>query len=907
MKKSTFIFYAAFFLMAQYYSCFLQAQATIGSSDEPNKGSLLDLKERSGVNENSTKGLLLPRVNLEDINELYPMFEKSDVSYNATEKKKHTGLLVYNLTDSPPKKLCPGVYSWSSAEWIRIPEPCSFFEFLCHTVADGQYTEYEGNVFAIDNYIFYKSIIDVDIESEQTISYGDGLHIIVPPQKIVKSEYGFFSFYVYVDGSTPSGNYELPLSNLNSVLGVDITGSCVINVNILAATFSIDCTDISTAATVNTYMDRTVQVPYNVSSVPYTVSAGNIGGTVNGITPSIAVDQELNTNTGYITVTLKGTPTSVGNTSIPITIGESTCNVTVDVSNTFAINCTGASTTATVDTYMNKTVQVSYAVGDVPHTVSAGNIGGTVNGITPSIASAQTLTDKNGYITVTLQGTPTSSGTTHIPITIDGSTCNVAVNVSNTFALNCTGVSTTATVNAYMSKTVQVPYTVGSVPYTVAAGYIGSVVNGIIPSIASNQTLTAKKGYVTVTLQGVPTIVGNTYIPITIGGSTCNVAISVANTFALKCGNNVRVPVTLGTTQFTNYVVNVPYELGAAPAAGSPYVISASTNIGGVTPVNGVTPSIATRQELTAKTGYIKVTLNGKPTATTPSVIPITINGQSCYIYLDITTPVSLNIICPATAPIIGGVVDKALPANTTVSIPYQVSGGTSYKLTGTTVTNTEYNITATIASQTLSSSGTITVTITGTPSKNTNGLVTWFIPIGAGEESCGIRLSFVTPPPKADCDADAYAFVFQQNGSWYAVGDVGKVSGVEYGKVYGPYATEEEALRHPEALQYCAYTTGNRCVSVYKRDGTRIMAKFFSVDSYSDVYKPESGRVAFSSLCTNDMYIYPGGKMRYEFNSLQHQDKKGDLGVVTVNGVKYLGLVPTGSGGTMTTKPLMW
>lgn len=98
----------------------LNAQSTIGSQKEPNKGALLDLKENENVDANASKGLLLPRVNLEDVNELYPMFEEGSTDYTDTEKDKHTGLIVYNLTDREEDGLTPGIFVWEGRKWIKV-------------------------------------------------------------------------------------------------------------------------------------------------------------------------------------------------------------------------------------------------------------------------------------------------------------------------------------------------------------------------------------------------------------------------------------------------------------------------------------------------------------------------------------------------------------------------------------------------------------------------------------------------------------------------------------------------------------------------------------------------------------------------------------------------------------------
>ncbi|MDU1890431.1 MAG: hypothetical protein E6767_07040 [Dysgonomonas sp.] len=90
-------------------------QVTIGSNQEVNKASLLDLKETNGVI-NSKGGLMLPRVNLKGVNILTP----DGGAY--TEKDIHIGLFVYNLTNK--KELCEGPYIWKGEKWQRLWAAC---------------------------------------------------------------------------------------------------------------------------------------------------------------------------------------------------------------------------------------------------------------------------------------------------------------------------------------------------------------------------------------------------------------------------------------------------------------------------------------------------------------------------------------------------------------------------------------------------------------------------------------------------------------------------------------------------------------------------------------------------------------------------------------------------------------
>lgn len=71
------------------------SQVTIGSSTKPKNGALLDIKQNDSLGENSNKGLGLPRVSLQAIDQLEPCTVTDDLS-----KSSHIGLTVYNMTDN---------------------------------------------------------------------------------------------------------------------------------------------------------------------------------------------------------------------------------------------------------------------------------------------------------------------------------------------------------------------------------------------------------------------------------------------------------------------------------------------------------------------------------------------------------------------------------------------------------------------------------------------------------------------------------------------------------------------------------------------------------------------------------------------------------------------------------------
>lgn len=105
-------------------SCFyVYSQVTIGSSFSPRKGALLDLKQEDKLDANSSKGLLLPRMELYRTTSMVPIFEDSELTDEL--KKSHNGLMIYNLKEDYANGLCKGIYVWTEKdEWVRLPEPC---------------------------------------------------------------------------------------------------------------------------------------------------------------------------------------------------------------------------------------------------------------------------------------------------------------------------------------------------------------------------------------------------------------------------------------------------------------------------------------------------------------------------------------------------------------------------------------------------------------------------------------------------------------------------------------------------------------------------------------------------------------------------------------------------------------
>lgn len=122
------IFFCSLFLASHTT---INAQVTIGNDESPAIGSLLQLKEDNNIadgSKNSTKGLLMPRVELLNTKLDATFTDLSKTIRNASgtwDKDKHIGLWVYNVSEDLSKDICPGLYTWNGTNWVKLGKQCT--------------------------------------------------------------------------------------------------------------------------------------------------------------------------------------------------------------------------------------------------------------------------------------------------------------------------------------------------------------------------------------------------------------------------------------------------------------------------------------------------------------------------------------------------------------------------------------------------------------------------------------------------------------------------------------------------------------------------------------------------------------------------------------------------------------
>jgi hypothetical protein len=123
-----------------------------------------------------------------------------------------------------------------------------------------------------------------------------------------------------------------------------------------------------------------------------------------------------------------GIPDAVGNSNIPVTVGSSSCNFSINVvgASAFAVDCSSAVVNGTHQEGVSLTAANTVGINVNVTTTGGYNITGTINGMTFA-ASGNFATTGVQNISLAGNGTPTDDGIFYIPLTGGSPTCNFQV------------------------------------------------------------------------------------------------------------------------------------------------------------------------------------------------------------------------------------------------------------------------------------------------------------------------------------------------------------------------------------------------------------------------------------------------------------------------------------------------
>ncbi len=345
MKTKLTVLLMSFLLLMQGFT-FLEAQVTIGDGSTPEKGALLELKEKNASSpvadnilslENSFKGFLYPKVSLKAWNQLTPLYGGTDDGNGnwtdeSTDQEKllATGMVVYNVNEEATD-LDEGLYMWRIEEWVKLSGGMGQAQFDpvdCSAVkVNGYYVE--GKDVAGSEYLTIKLNVKKAGSFSISAASGNGYSYYISG---VALEKGPLTVNVPCQG-TPS----LVQTDDLVLTGVDLVAGCTpqVTVNTATATYSINCSSIEVKGR---YLKGTALTASNYITVSINVSvAGSYYITTpltNGIRFS-SVAGELALGTQVVTLYGEGTPTV--NLDFPIEIntnspeGNTTCTAAIPV------------------------------------------------------------------------------------------------------------------------------------------------------------------------------------------------------------------------------------------------------------------------------------------------------------------------------------------------------------------------------------------------------------------------------------------------------------------------------------------------------------------------------------------------------------------------------------------------
>lgn len=173
-------------------------------------------------------------------------------------------------------------------------------------------------------------------------------------------------------------------------------------------------------------VSNTVSINVNVTTIGiYSISTAESNGmTFTGTGIFAATDQQI------IVLNGSGIPDTAGNTPIPVTVGSSSCNFSINVvgASAFTVDCNSAFVNGTYEEGVALTAANTVDI-DVNVTTPGGyNITGTINEMTFS-ASGNFATAGIKTITLAGSGTPAADGIFDVPLTGGSAACNFQVTV----------------------------------------------------------------------------------------------------------------------------------------------------------------------------------------------------------------------------------------------------------------------------------------------------------------------------------------------------------------------------------------------------------------------------------------------------------------------------------------------
>ncbi|WP_164489823.1 ExeM/NucH family extracellular endonuclease [Runella sp. SP2] len=288
---------------------------------------------------------------------------------------------------------------------------------------------------------------------------------------------------------------------------------------------------------------QTVCATTAITPITYAIGGGGTGATVSGLPDGVTGIF----NAGVFTIS--GSPTTAVGSPFNYTVTTSGgCSPAVTATGTITVDPVHTLTLTSATATSNQTLCIDNGITAITYSIGGGATNATVSGLPTGVTGAVTA----GVLTI--NGTPSVSGTFSYTIVTSGNSCNTAsgsgtIVVNPNHVINLTSVPTTTT------QTVCVNTPITDITYGFDGGATGATVNGLPNGVTANVV-----GKV-LTITGTPTQSGSFNYTIITTGNNCitasatgSMTISPAHTLTLTsaaatenqtvCINTPMVPIT---------------------------------------------------------------------------------------------------------------------------------------------------------------------------------------------------------------------------------------------------------------------------------------------------------------------------------------------------------------------------
>ena len=485
------------------------------------------------------------------------------------------------------------------------------------------------------------------------------------------------------------------------------------------------------------------------SSIPYTGGNGGMhnGQTVTstgvtGLTATLAVGS-FASGSGSLTYTITGTPSAAGTASFILNIGGQTCTLTrtvVVVGTITGLTCSSATNNGT----LIAGVAASGVSSLVPYT---GGNGGSYNGQTVTSTGITGLTatlaagifaSGAGSLTYSITGTPSGIGTASFALNIGGQTCTLTRTVvaGTITGLTCASATNNGTLTAGIAASgvnSVVPYTGGNGGMHNGQTVTSTGITGLTATLSAG-SFASGAGSLTYTITGTPSGIGTASFALSIGGQTCTLTRTVvAGTITgLTCASATNNGILTTGVAASGVSSVVPYTGGNGGMHNGQTVTS--------TGITGLTATLAAGS-FASGSGSLTYTITGTPSAAGTASFILNIGGQTCTLTRTVVVVGTITGLTCSSATNNGYLIVGVASSGVSSSVPYTGGNGGSHN--GQTVTSTGVTgLTATLAAGSFASgAGSLTYTITGTPSAS--GTATFALNIGG--KTCALSRTIVS------------------------------------------------------------------------------------------------------------------------------------------------------------------